>query len=41
MTGERAICMPLGAQVPLSLSVSLTAFVTRGRHLLRGPAGER
>ena len=35
MTGEPATCMPLGAQVPLSLSVSLTAFVTRGRHLLR------
>ena len=35
MTGEPATCMPLGAQVPLSLSVSLTAFVTRGRHFLR------
>ncbi|GAA1655382.1 CHAT domain-containing protein [Catellatospora bangladeshensis] len=27
--------VPLGAQVPLSLSVSVTAFVTRGRYLLR------
>ncbi|MEV4416601.1 CHAT domain-containing protein [Catellatospora sp. NPDC049609] len=27
--------LPLGAQVPLSLSVSVTAFVTRGRYLLR------
>lgn len=27
--------VPLGAQVPLSLSVSVTAFVSRGRYLLR------
>jgi hypothetical protein len=34
-TGDASISAPLGARVPLSLSVSLTAFVTRGRHLLR------
>jgi len=34
-TGRPATSPPLGALVPLSLSMSLTAFVTRGRHLLR------
>ena len=34
-TGTPNTSLPLGALVPLSLSVSLTAFVTRGRHLLR------
>ena len=34
-TGRPADSLPLGALVPLSLSISLTAFVTRGRHLLR------
>jgi hypothetical protein len=34
-TGDTNTSTPLGALVPLSLSVSLTAFVTRGRHLLR------
>jgi hypothetical protein len=34
-TGSTNNSTPLGALIPLSLSVSLTAFVTRGRHLLR------
>jgi hypothetical protein len=34
-TGRPATSLPLGALIPLSLSTSLTAFVTRGRHLLR------
>jgi CHAT domain len=34
-TGYRRGSKPLGALVPLSQSVSLTAFITRGRHLLR------
>ncbi|GAA2731358.1 CHAT domain-containing protein [Actinocorallia aurantiaca] len=33
--GDAGMGTPLGARVPLSHSVSATAFVTRGRHLLK------
>jgi hypothetical protein len=33
--GSGALGVPLGARVPLSQTVSLTAFLTRGRNLLR------